>query len=185
MGLYFHHQTHPTLSVISTLAQPLHSFWSFWLLPSALTQYYIGHLLTWGPYLPVSYLSAFWYCSWGSLGENTGMGCHSLLQGIFPTQGFNPGLLNCRQILYQLSHQGRAEQVKVLVVQSRPTLCFPMDCSLPDVSVHGILQTVILEWLAISFSRGSSWPRGWTRVSCIASEFFTIWTTREALKGFI
>ena len=42
-----------------------------------------------------------------SPGKNTGMGCPALLQGIFPTQGLNPGLLHCRQILYHLSHQGR------------------------------------------------------------------------------
>ena len=42
-----------------------------------------------------------------SPGKNTGVGCHALLQGIFPTQGSNPGLLHCRQILlYCLSHQG-------------------------------------------------------------------------------
>ena len=41
-----------------------------------------------------------------SPGKNTGMGCHALLQGIFPTQGSNPGLLNCRQIIYHLSYQG-------------------------------------------------------------------------------
>ena len=43
---------------------------------------------------------------WNSLGQNTGVGSHSLLQGIFPTQGSNPGLLHCRWILYQLSHRG-------------------------------------------------------------------------------
>ena len=43
---------------------------------------------------------------WDSLGQNTGVGCHSLLQGIFPTQGLNWGLLPCRRILYQLSYQG-------------------------------------------------------------------------------
>ena len=42
-----------------------------------------------------------------SPGKNTGVGCHSLLQGNFPTQGLNWGLLHCRQILYHLSHQGR------------------------------------------------------------------------------
>ena len=52
-----------------------------------------------------------------------------------------------------------------------------MDCSPPDSSVHGILQTRILEWVAISSSRGSSWPRDRTWVSC---RFFTIWATREA-----
>ena len=41
-----------------------------------------------------------------SLGKNTGVGCHALLQGIFPTQELNWGLLHCRQILYQLSYQG-------------------------------------------------------------------------------
>ena len=41
-----------------------------------------------------------------SPGKNTGVGCHALLQGVVPTQGSNPGLLHCRQILYQLSHQG-------------------------------------------------------------------------------
>ena len=39
-------------------------------------------------------------------GKNTGVGCHALLQGIFPTQGLNPSLPHCRQILYSLSHQG-------------------------------------------------------------------------------
>ena len=46
------------------------------------------------------------YHPWNSLGQNTGMGSLSLFQGIFPTQGSNPGLLHCRHILYQLSHQG-------------------------------------------------------------------------------
>ena len=45
-------------------------------------------------------------CPWNSPGKNTGVGSHSLLQGIFPTQGLNPGLLHCGQILYDLSHQG-------------------------------------------------------------------------------
>ena len=46
------------------------------------------------------------YSSWNSPGQNTGVGTLSLLQGIFPTQGLNPGLLHCRWILYQLSYQG-------------------------------------------------------------------------------
>ena len=46
-------------------------------------------------------------CPWDFPGKNTGVGCHSLLQGIFPTQGSKSGLLYCRQILYQLSHKGR------------------------------------------------------------------------------
>ena len=55
-----------------------------------------------------------------------------------------------------------------------------MDCSLLGSSVHGILQTSILELLAIPFSRGSSWPGEWTQVSCIAGRFFTVWATSEA-----
>ena len=47
--------------------------------------------------------------------------------------------------------------------------------------VHEILQARILEWVAIPFSRGSSWPRDWTQVSCIAGKVFTIWATRKAL----
>ena len=47
-------------------------------------------------------------------------------------------------------------------------------------SVHEILQARILEWVAIPFSRGSSWPRFQTRVSCVAARFFTVWATREA-----
>ena len=61
------------------------------------------------------------------------------------------------------------------------TLWNPRDCSPPGFSVHGILQTRILGWVAVLFSRGSSWPRVWTWVSCIAGRFFTIWATREAL----
>ena len=53
-------------------------------------------------------------CPWNSPGKNTGVGCHSFLQGIFPTQGSNPGLLHCRQILYPLSLLGNPK-VKVIV----------------------------------------------------------------------
>ena len=65
-------------------------------------------------------------------------------------------------------------------LQSGPTLCDPMDCTPPGSSVHGILQARLLEWVAILFSSGSSWPRDWTQVSPIAGRFFTIWATREA-----
>ena len=90
------------------------------------------------------------YSPRNSPGQNTGVGSLSLLQEIFPTQGLNPGLLHCRRILYQLSHQGSPR---------------------------------ILEWVAYPFSRGSSWPRNRTRVSCIAGGFFTNWATREAKRG--
>ena len=60
-----------------------------------------------------------------------------------------------------------------LVTQSCPTLCDPIDCSLPGSSVHGLLQATVQEWVVISFSRGSSQPRDQTQVSCIAGGLFT------------
>ena len=62
-------------------------------------------------------------------------------------------------------------------LHSCPTLCNPMDSSPPVSPVLRILQARILEWAAISFSRGSSWPRGQTWVSHIADSLFTIWAT--------
>ena len=56
--------------------------------------------------------------------------------------------------------------MEALATRSCPTLCNPIDCSLPGSSVHGILQKRKLEWVAISSSRGSSQPRDQTRVSC-------------------
>ena len=121
---------------------------------------------TWSLFIPEGLMSSFskseseshlivsdslWPCELyspqNSPGQNTGVGSLSLLQGIFPTQGLNPGLPHCRQTLYQQSHQGSPR---------------------------------ILEWVAYPFSRGFSWPRNWTRVSCIAGRFFTSWATREA-----
>ena len=57
--------------------------------------------------------------------------------------------------------------------QSCPTSCDPVDCTWPGSSVHEVLQARILEWVAISSSRGSSWRRDGTHVSCIAGRFFT------------
>ena len=59
----------------------------------------------------------------------------------------------------------------VLVTQSCPTLCNLLDFSLPGSSVHGVLQAKLLEWVAIFSSRGSSWPRDWTQVSCTTGGF--------------
>ena len=72
-----------------------------------------------------------------SPGKNTGVSCHALLQGLFPTQGSNTGLLGCRRILYWMSHQGR------------------------------------LEWVVYPFSRGSSLPRNWTGVFCVADSLLS------------
>ena len=77
----------------------------------------------------------------------------------------------------------RAWALHAQSLQSCPTLCDPMDCSPPGSSVHEILQARILEWVVISFSRGSSWPRDQTQVSCTGAGFFTVWATREACGG--
>ena len=68
-----------------------------------------------------------------------------------------------------------------LVIQFCLHLCNSMDYSLPDSSVHRILQARILEWVAISFSRGSSWLKDWTLVSCIGRQIPHYWAIWEAL----
>ena len=88
------------------------------------------------------------------------------------------------------SQQKQAEQtlsclVKVLFAQLCLILCDPIDCSPPGSSVHGILQARILEWVAISFSRGSSRPGVQPQVFCIAGRFFTFSATREALLSYL
>ena len=70
--------------------------------------------------------------------------------------------------------------MKMLVAPSYLILCNPMDCSSPGSSVHGILQARILEWVGISFSRGSSPPSDQTLVSVIEGRIYTICATREA-----
>ena len=107
-----------------------------------------------------------------SPGKNTRVGCHALLQGIFPTQGSNPGLLHCRRILYCLSHQGSPWKVKVS--QSTLTFCDPM-----FYTEHGILQARILGWVVYPFSSRSSQLRNRTGVSCIVGGVFTNWAIRE------
>ena len=112
------------------------------------------------------------FCPWDSPGRNTGVGCHALLQGIFPTPGLNPHLLHCRWILCSLSHLGNprgaidpcrnVNYVKPLhfltlqeflnilsnilkmnaaaagkLLQSCPTLCHPIDGSLPGSAIYG------------------------------------------------
>ena len=71
---------------------------------------------------------------------------------------------------YQIMKESESE-----VTQSCATLCDPMDRSLPGFSVHGIFPARVLEWVAISFSRGSSQPRNRTRVSRVAGRRFTLW----------
>ena len=70
--------------------------------------------------------------------------------------------------------------VLCLVAQLCPTLCDPMDCTHQAPLSAGTFQARTLEWVPISYSRGSSQPRDWTQVSRTAGRFFTSWATREA-----
>ena len=79
---------------------------------------------------------------------------------------------------------GSVQSVMCLVAQWCPTLCDPMDCSLPGSSIHGIFQARILEWVAVPFSRVSSESRDQSQVSCIAGRFITIWASRESLQRY-
>ena len=81
-----------------------------------------------------------------------------------------------------LSSWLRGVKVKALVAQSCWTLCSPMDCNPSGSSVHGILQARILRWVAIPFSRESSWSRDQTQASCTAGRFFTIRATQKQTK---
>ena len=84
----------------------------------------------------------------------------------------------CAQQMLALSFPLHAAAAKSL--QSCPTLCDPIDGSPWGSSVPGVLQARMLEWVAISFSRRSSWLRDQAWVSCIVGRFFTILATREA-----
>ena len=71
------------------------------------------------------------------------------------------------------------------VTQLCPTFCNPVACSLPGSSIHEIFLARILEWVAISSSRGSSWYRYWIHVCCIARWILHCWTTREASNALL
>ena len=130
-------------------------------------------------------------CPWNSPGKNTGVDCHSalfqykiksLIKKIIITFG-----KHCK--LFTSFVNPKQPRMLVCLACSKKcwshlTLRHPMDpCSsmlwTPCSSVHGVLQARILEWVATPFSRGSSWPRNWTWVSCIVGRFFTIGATRE------
>ena len=147
--------------------------------------------------------SARLLCPSGSLGKNSGVGCHAFLQEIFPTQGSNPHLL--RPLHWQagsllvVKPPGKPLKKNIYVCvcvcvcvcthawarAKLLRLCQlfdPMDCHLPGSSVHGILQARILEWVVISYSRESSWPKDQTWVSHISRHIFTVWAMRMLKK---
>ena len=86
-----------------------------------------------------------------------------------------PGIEKGREEVNRTQRILRAVKILHLCANcfSHVRLCNPMDCSLPGSSIHGILQAWILKWVAISSSRRSSWPTGWTWVLCIMGGLFT------------
>ena len=121
-----------------------------------------------------------------SPGQNTGVSSYFLLKGIFPPQGSNPGLLHCRQSLPaeppgkpKNTGVGRLSLLQQIFLTQESTWGL-LHCRqiFYHLSYQGSPRT--LEWVAYPFSRGSSQPRNWTGVSCIAGRFFTSWATREA-----
>ena len=105
--------------------------------------------------------------------------------GDLPDPGIKPWSLVLQADTWPSEPQGKPmscidSESESEVAQSCPTLCDTMDCSLAGFSLHGILQARVLEWVAISFSRGSSRPRDWTQVSWIPGRRFNLWATREA-----
>ena len=98
----------------------------------------------------------------------------------FPARS-SPGLYQTTSLVVHRLSMPLKKESESEVVQSYLTLCDPMDCSLSGSSIHGIFQAKVLEWVAISFSRGSSQLRYQTWVSHIVGRRFTVWVTREVL----
>ena len=123
------------------------------------------------------YLQWWWYewvwdfCCWAFPGTaNVTVGCcwHLWLKEVLIS---SYRLMNRETMFFSIQVQWVSE-----VAQWCLTLCDPRDCSLPGSFIHGVFQARVLEWVATSLSRRSSWPRDWTRVSCSVGRHFT---TRE------
>ena len=84
-----------------------------------------------------------------SPGKNTGVGCHALLQGIFPTQGLNPGLPHCRQVLYHLSHQGSPTKNYTKVFDCRELVSLIPHCQGSTIFVTAALCFQVLKSVSV------------------------------------
>ena len=104
------------------------------------------------------------YSPWNSPGQSIGVGSLSLLQEIFPTQGLNPGLMCCRQILYQLSHQGSPANVlfKIISLRLCGKLCWVSRSKFIFLSLSNFrkTETCVSCWtlsVVVGGCRGSPW----------------------------
>ena len=91
-------------------------------------------------------------CPWNSSGKNTGLGCHSLLQGIFLTQGSNPGLLHCRQILYHLSNQESPMSRRIIPIILGTGWRFPGTGPLPTFWHFMVSLRTVMVLVGVSFT---------------------------------
>ena len=94
------------------------------------------------------------FCPWDLPGKSAGLGCHFLLQEIFPTQGSNLGLLHCRQMLYHLSHQGRWLEVTTRLAGNCQYLLL---MKLPKGSFSRSIYSEIVGWW--TYIQGGGWDR--------------------------
>jgi len=126
-------------------------------------------------------------CLWNSPGKNTGVSGYALLRGIFPTQGLN---LSLQADSLPAEPPGKPKNTGVRgVCVCGFCCCWVTQACLfvtPRVTRQSLIWDAEVRCMCVSCSvRGSSWPRNWTGVSCIAGRFFTSWATREALLGKI
>ena len=112
-------------------------------------------------------------------GDTNDMWCLPLPTNVWLWGGSEEGNLRPRKHRYLEMRMFANPTVTCVCVQSCLTLCDPMDYSRPVSSVHGIFQVRILEWVAISSSKGSSWSRDWTHISWIGRWIITHWITRD------
>ena len=132
-------------------------------------RWFIGYMITWG-----------WSQKrWKEISSLFHLGLEDGAPGTGEQTGFSAftSFLPISHFLHDLFLLTESESESE-VAQLCPTLCDPVDCSLLGSSLHGILQARILEWVAISFSRGSSQLRDRTRISRIAGRRFNLWATR-------
>ena len=147
-------QSHPQLAAVFALAPSLHSFWSYF---STDLQQCIGHLLTWGVHLLVSYLFFLFILFMGFSRQAYCSGLPFCSPGDLPNRS-NPRPLHWQANSLPLSHQGspRTSYMRdCLGAQSYPTLCDAMDCSPPGPSVHGDSPGKNMEWVTTPSSRTS------------------------------
>ena len=114
---------------------------------------------------------------WDSPGKNTGVGCHFLLQEIFPTQGSNPGLSHCRQKLYRLSHQGSS----ILIICTTSTMWWEWQFTSVSSSQNPTIIRKTLEESKLSESLQNSListPQN-------SSKFFKIIKNKENLRTLV